>query len=596
MKRIAKLLLPAVMALLMPVIVQAQDLPFTLSKPVTTSVTLANADSPTTMNYAFTKSRDMSAFLALKGADEGTAMKNEYLSKIAAKGLSDVSVQLQLDWALDDPKDWKYTDATKVYWDNGGVDDKGSRLGEWNMITLGLQEPLVQQEWITRSLIPDDSDSAWAGVEGGIPGLKDQLKAGQYSTNSDGYITIDYSAHTLYVRSRYQVSYTRTDDTTGYEYSDWSDVASYGKNGRTIPKYDTATLPVPEVSNLHLTDQRSNGEPVAAYSLAFTDAMFQTLSDLSVKNGSFYIDVEMRAKGTKEWTHMSNADRDIKNSDFLVSLFLAPEGYMIPDGSTLEFRARYYCDQAGDPAPTYSAYSPILEMKTTQIGTGKKSIYESADNTPEPLSEGDENVALEEKEELIKSANTDKGDVKGATNRYLLLQAKEGNKSVKLKWKKITGADGYVIYGAPCGKKMEYLTTIENGSTTGYTQSGLKKGVYYKYIVTAYRNTDSGKRAITTSFSAHCVTKGGKKGNPLKLKVEKAKLNVKPGKKVKIKGSITSKLPVNKHIAVLRFESDNDKVATVDKKGNVKGISKGKATIYVYAQNGLYKKVKITVK
>ncbi|MCR5338763.1 MAG: Ig-like domain-containing protein [Lachnospiraceae bacterium] len=53
---------------------------------------------------------------------------------------------------------------------------------------------------------------------------------------------------------------------------------------------------------------------------------------------------------------------------------------------------------------------------------------------------------------------------------------------------------------------------------------------------------------------------------------------------------------MKKHIAVLRFESDNTKVATVDKKGNVKGIAKGKATVYVYSQNGIYKKLKVTVK
>jgi len=50
------------------------------------------------------------------------------------------------------------------------------------------------------------------------------------------------------------------------------------------------------------------------------------------------------------------------------------------------------------------------------------------------------------------------------------------------------------------------------------------------------------------------------------------------------------------HIAKFRYESSNKKVATVNKKGKIKGISKGKATIYVYAQNGFYKTIKVTVK
>ena len=46
----------------------------------------------------------------------------------------------------------------------------------------------------------------------------------------------------------------------------------------------------------------------------------------------------------------------------------------------------------------------------------------------------------------------------------------------------------------------------------------------------------------------------------------------------------------------IKFESGNKKIATVDKNGKIKGKKKGKTTIYVYAQNGLYKTVKVTVK
>ena len=37
-------------------------------------------------------------------------------------------------------------------------------------------------------------------------------------------------------------------------------------------------------------------------------------------------------------------------------------------------------------------------------------------------------------------------------------------------------------------------------------------------------------------------------------------------------------------------------IATVDKNGKIKGIKKGTCTIYIYAINGLTKKVKVTVK
>ena len=61
--------------------------------------------------------------------------------------------------------------------------------------------------------------------------------------------------------------------------------------------------------------------------------------------------------------------------------------------------------------------------------------------------------------------------------------------------------------------------------------------------------------------------------------------------KTKGKGSFKT------HMAKFRFESSDPKVATVTKKGKVKGIKKGKSCyIYIYAQNGVYKQVKVTVK
>ena len=71
---------------------------------------------------------------------------------------------------------------------------------------------------------------------------------------------------------------------------------------------------------------------------------------------------------------------------------------------------------------------------------------------------------------------------------------------------------------------------------------------------------------------------------------------LKKGKKFKIKAKLQSKQKVSTHIAKFRYESSNTKIATVDKNGNVKAKKKGTVTIYVYAQNGLCKTVKIKVK
>ena len=52
---------------------------------------------------------------------------------------------------------------------------------------------------------------------------------------------------------------------------------------------------------------------------------------------------------------------------------------------------------------------------------------------------------------------------------------------------------------------------------------------------------------------------------------------------------------VKKHRKVV-FESANTQIATVDKKGKVKAIAKGKCVIYAYAQSGIFGKVTVNVK
>ncbi len=218
--------------------------------------------------------------------------------------------------------------------------------------------------------------------------------------------------------------------------------------------------------------------------------------------------------------------------------------------------------------------------------------------TPAPVLTPEEAaMPTEEKtEELVKKTNTDKKDVAGAEYQRLMLKATSKKKTITLKWKKINGASGYIVYGAPCGKKMTRLATISNPKTVKKTFKKLKKGKYYKYIVVAYKKTAAGNRIMSKSKSVHCATPGGKKGNPTGIKLKKTKITLKKGKKTKIKATLQSKGKVATHIAKFRYESSNKKIATVDKNGNIKAKKKGTVTIYVYAQNGLCKTIKVKVK
>ncbi|MBQ9179801.1 MAG: Ig-like domain-containing protein, partial [Firmicutes bacterium] len=208
-------------------------------------------------------------------------------------------------------------------------------------------------------------------------------------------------------------------------------------------------------------------------------------------------------------------------------------------------------------------------------------------------------------------------DPKGAAFGKLKMRSpKQTTKSVAVSFKKVKNAKKYVIYGNACGKKnkMKKLKTLKKVpkriNLKKIAGKKVKKGTYYKLMIVAY---DSKSKVVSVSPVIHVAAKGKlNKSNPTGLTV-KAKIN-KAGKKLKKytatkaitlkKGKTTvlksaikkaKRTKVQKHMAV-RYETSNKKIATVNKKGKVKGINKGKATVWAYTQNGLYKAIRVTVK
>lgn len=190
------------------------------------------------------------------------------------------------------------------------------------------------------------------------------------------------------------------------------------------------------------------------------------------------------------------------------------------------------------------------------------------------------------------------GDYKGSN--FGLLRAKTTKlkkNSVTVKWNKVKNADGYIVYGAKCGAKSKYkVLKVVSGKTTSYTHKKLKKGTYYKYNIVAFKYVNGVKVTLAASKKIHATTLGGKYGVAKSVKLNKSKVKIKKGKTFKIKASeIKKDKKIKRHRAIC-YESSNTKIATVNSKGKIKAKKKGKCTIYVYAQNGVYKTVKVTVK
>jgi hypothetical protein len=211
------------------------------------------------------------------------------------------------------------------------------------------------------------------------------------------------------------------------------------------------------------------------------------------------------------------------------------------------------------------------------------------------------------------AAQTNDKDMKGTSFGRLKARAINcKNKQFTLKWTKTTGADGYMIYGNRCnsnGKKYKYkyIKTVSK-KTTSMKIKKLKKGTYYKYMVRAYKLVDGKKVTIATSVTVHATTTGGKGGVAKALKIKKigskkvnssksVKYTLKVGKSTKISAQevkqTSKKIYHHRNIC---YESSDKTIATVDKKGKIKAKKKGTCKIWVYAQNGVYSTINLTVK
>jgi len=180
----------------------------------------------------------------------------------------------------------------------------------------------------------------------------------------------------------------------------------------------------------------------------------------------------------------------------------------------------------------------------------------------------------------------------------------KGKTKLVLSWSKIKGAEGYDIFLSKSKKgSHKKVKTIKGNQTFKYTMKKLKKKTAYKANVKAWVMKDGKKKYIKASWLVRAYTSGGTKkyANAKSVTVGKKNVSLKVGEKYTIKAKVNKlkkgkKLMPSSHTAKLRYISSNSKIATVSKIGKVKGVSKGKCTVYVYAHNGACKKVKVTVR
>ena len=261
---------------------------------------------------------------------------------------------------------------------------------------------------------------------------------------------------------------------------------------------------------------------------------------------------------------------------------------------------------ANDP----NAKSEDLKVAAAKVEEAKAALKEKTPGS-DPNQKGTDGTAVgpgaseAAAEQEITNMKSDTDPAGSVFAKLRLKSSKQTTTSVTLNWTKNSNAVKYVIYGNKCGKstKPKKLATVGKDTSKKVFKNvagkKVKKGTYYKFIVVAL---DKNNNVVSSSKLIHVAAKSDKAGNYKSVSVSKTIVNkakkLKKGKTLKLKAKAvaqSSKLKVKSH-AKLRYESTNKKIATVSKSGVIKGKKKGTCYVYAYAQNGVYKKIKVIVK
>ena len=368
------------------------DLPIDVKPPQNVSVNwMEGDDSPTTMAFSFSVDPEMTKiFIALDQARDAGILE----AMLAQYGASDIQYGIQVDWALDDVNDpvsgWHYNQ----YWDDPygmgfGRDEEGyCRVSEWDIVDWGFNNAseTVQTYWIMRG-VPDDY--RWNGnPEEKLPGVKDQLNPDQYEYYEDA-VHIDFTKHTAYFRVRFAFAATMESEdgtTKKIKFSDWSETCGYGKDIKKFEPLKDGDLAAPTITNIRLTDKEFNGQPVVAYTLTVSEDIAQKAANVNAAWGSLRVQTQARVKGDEEWTDI--AINEVSSGEVEGDLvYLLKEGETIVDGTKVEVRCRYFCEQPGVDETIYSPWSDILAFETTEINNDPEPTPTETPVTPEPKPE-----------------------------------------------------------------------------------------------------------------------------------------------------------------------------------------------------------------
>ena len=210
-------------------------------------------------------------------------------------------------------------------------------------------------------------------------------------------------------------------------------------------------------------------------------------------------------------------------------------------------------------------------------------------------------VIEEDSSNNVKPAHVKKTSDKVIYVRSIKYSKKTGT---KITFNKVSGADGYYVYGNRCNTdkvyKFKMLATLKGNDNTVFVHKKTAKNTFYKYYIKAYRLVDGRRVTVSRSEEIHFVTdvKGYKYGNPTKVALSSKKCTLNKGKTFNLKNRVKvySSKKVLLHTDKVRYMSSDSRVAKVNSRGRITAEKAGRCNIYAIAQNGRAAKITVTVK
>ena len=362
-------------------------LPFEVKAPLSVSLGWVEGDSDTTLQLAFSTDNELNQWLNYYAENTTHDAAVERLHK--EYQIDELFVNAQVDWAIDDPvngwhytpywdgEPWKKDDGTTQVAEFGMDKNYQYRIGSWDLVSEGVSDKVtVADSWILRGIwvydpetTPDytpEMNAVWLGTET-TPGLKDQLKEDQYTLVPAGdepgeyKLLIDYTQHTAYVRVRYGITVRDMKDNSQHIFSDWSEIASYGKDAKVFTPYTKESLAPPVITGLDYYPDEFNSYPQIACTLEVPEELAKNLTTIQANGGGISIEWEAKLLGTDDWVGLQG-DWLIKSGQQVIALQNLAEHVwetkkekgedvgsdataLISKGTPVALRCRYYCSQ-----------------------------------------------------------------------------------------------------------------------------------------------------------------------------------------------------------------------------------------------------------